>query len=111
MPLNIGGRTNVLFCFFWGILAVIWIKVIYPPMSGAIEKVPARAGKAVTWVLVFVMVCNGLLTCMAMLRYSARTIQPESRNLFEEFLDTQYNDAFMEHRWPNMMTAQTADPS
>ena len=31
--------------------------------------------------LVFVMVCNGLLTCMAMLRYSARTIQPESRNL------------------------------
>ena len=111
MPLNIGGRTNVLFCFFWGILAVIWIKVIYPPMSGAIEKVPARAGKAVTWVIVFVMVCNGLLTCMAMLRYSARAIQPESRNLFEEFLDTQYNDAFMEHRWPNMMTAQTADPS
>ena len=111
MPLNIGGRTNVLFCFFWGILAVVWIKVIYPPMSAAIEKIPALAGKAVTWVIVFVMVCNGVLTCTAMIRYKGRITQPESANLFEEFLDTQYNDEFMEHRWPNMIAAGENDGS
>lgn len=26
MPFNIGGRTNLLFCIFWGILALIWVK-------------------------------------------------------------------------------------
>lgn len=103
MPLNIGGRTNVLFCFFWGVLAVFWIKVIYPRMSRLIEGFPALAGKVMTWVVVFIMVCNGLLTCAAMLRYNTRAVQPRPANAFEEFIDRQYGDAFMERRWPNMI--------
>ena len=103
MPLNIGGRTNVLFCFFWGVLAVFWIKIIYPGMSRLIEGFPALAGKAATWAVVFIMVCNGLLTAAAMLRYDARAVRPEPANAFEEFIDRQYGDGFMEHRWPNMI--------
>ena len=107
MPLNIGGRTNVLFCFFWGVLAVFWIKGIYPQMSRLIEGFPALAGKAVTWAVVIIMVCNGLLTCAAMLRHGARSVQPQPANAFESFLDRQYDDSFMEHRWPNMIVTQT----
>ncbi|MCI8687451.1 MAG: hypothetical protein HFF57_03930 [Lawsonibacter sp.] len=107
MPLNIGGRTNVLFCFFWGVLAVFWIKGIYPQMSRLIEGFPALAGKAVTWAVVIIMVCNGLLTCAAMLRHGARSVQPQPANAFESFLDQQYDDSFMEHRWPNMIVTQT----
>ena len=103
MPLNIGGRTNVLFCFFWGVLAVVWIKMIYPPMSKSIESLPALAGKVATWVVVLLMVCNAALTCAAMFRYGGRAIQPEPANAFEEFLDSQYGDARMEERWPNMI--------
>ena len=106
MPLNIGGRTNVLFCFFWGLLAVAWIKVIYPFMSRYIEKIPALAGKILTWVLVFLMACNGVLTAAAMVRYSTRPQRPEPANAFETFLDHQYGDGFMEHRWPNMVVTQ-----
>lgn len=105
MPLNIGGRTNVLFCFFWGVLAVVWIKVIYPPMSRGIERLPPLAGKIATWLVVLVMVCNALLTSAAMLRYSTRAAQPEPANAFEEFLDWQYGDERMETRWPNMIAA------
>ena len=103
MPLNIGGRTNVLFCFFWGVLAVVWIKVIYPPMSKGIEGLPALAGKILTWIVVSVMACNAILTSAAMVRYSSRAVQPEPANAFEEFLDTQYGDGYMENRWPNMI--------
>lgn len=106
MPLNIGGRTNVLFCFFWGVLAVFWIKGIYPKMSRSIERLPALAGKILTWVVVFLMVCNGLLTCAAMLRYNIRSVQPQPSNAFEEFLDQQYGDGFVEHRWPNMIVTE-----
>lgn len=108
MPLNIGGRTNVLFCFFWGVLAVFWIKGVYPQMSKLIERFPALAGKVATWVVVFLMVCNGLLTAAAMLRYNTRAIQPEPSNAFEEFLDRQYGDGFVEHRWPNMIVMETS---
>ena len=109
MPLNIGGRTNVLFCFFWGVLAVVWIKGVYPFMSRAIEKIPALAGKAATWAVVLVMMCNGLLTCAAMLRYSARPLQPEPANNFEAFLDRQYDDRYVEHRWPNMIVTDKSE--
>ena len=107
MPLNIGGRTNVLFCFFWGLLAVVWIKIIYPPMSRVIEKSPPLAGKLATWVILLFMVCNALLTGAAMVRHGGRAVQPEPANAFEEFLDTQYNDQRMEARWPNMITTGT----
>lgn len=102
MPLNIGGRTNVLYCIFWGLLAVVWIKVLYPPMERGIEKFPPLLGKIVTWVVVFVMLCDGLLTVCAMCRYTQRQTAPEPSNVIEEFLDARYDDAWMEKRWPNM---------
>lgn len=104
MPLNIGGRTNVLFCIFWGILAVVWIKVLYPPMDRGIEKIRPLLGKLLTWVIVFVMLCNGVLTSAAMVRYSARRVRPEPVNFVEQYLDEQYDDVWMENRWPNMKT-------
>lgn len=105
MPLNIGGRTNALFCFFWGVLAVVWVKIIYPHMSAWVERVPAIAGKVTTWVVLFLMLCNAALTCGAMVRYHTRSERPEADNFFETFLDEQYDDAYMEHRWPNMKVA------
>lgn len=102
MPLNIGGRTNALYCIFWGLLAVVWVKILYPPMDKGIEKLPPLLGKILTWVIVFVMICNCLLTSMAMLRYTMRRTRQEPANFVEEFLDNSYDDDWMESRWPNM---------
>lgn len=107
MPLNIGGRTNVLFCFFWGLLAVVWIKILYPPMSRQIERLPALAGKILTWIILLFMVCNAVLTGAAMLRYKARAVQPEPSNVLDVFLDNQYGDSYMEAHWPNMIVTDS----
>ena len=103
MPLNIGGRTNVLFMFFWGLLSVIWIKLIYPRMSRLIEKLPPVMGKVITWAVVAAMILNGGLTAMAMLRYSVRRNDPEPHSMYDSFMDNQYPDALIEQRWPNMI--------
>lgn len=108
MPLNIGGRTNVLYCIFWGLLSVMWIKVLYPPMDRWIEKIPPLTGKILTWAIVFVMLCNGLLTAAAMGRYTQRQTDPEPHGLVEEFLDERYDDQWMEQRWPNMKLTEPA---
>lgn len=106
MPLNIGGRTNVLYCIFWGLLAVVWIKMIYPPMSRGIEKMPALAGKILTWIVVIVMVCDGLLTGFAMIRYTQRQTADQPGNIIETFIDSRYDDDYMEKRWPNMVVVE-----
>lgn len=103
MPLNIGGRTNVLYMCFWGILSVVWIKFIYPKMSGMIEKLPVLSGKIITWVLVAFMICNSLLSAMAMIRYTERKNGDEAVTAIEVFLDENYEDALIEKIWPNMV--------
>lgn len=52
IPFNLGGRINLLYCFFWGIAAVVWFKCCYPFISRMIEKLPVIFGKAATWVLI-----------------------------------------------------------
>lgn len=106
MPFNIGGRTNLLYMVFWGILSVVWIKLIYPKMSSAIEKVPPLAGKIITWILVAFMICNALISAMAMLRYTERQDGIPADNVVEEFLDANYKDELIEKVWPNMVITE-----
>lgn len=106
MPLNIGGRTNVLFCIFWGILSVVWLRVVYPSMERTIEKISPLWGKAVTWILLLAMLCDGLLTGAAMLRYTQRQKNIPASHFIAAFVDEQYDDAWMENRWPNMMVTE-----
>ena len=109
MPLNIGGRTNVLFMFFWGLLSVVWIKSVYPPMSKAIERIPPIAGKLITWIIVAAMLLNGSLTGMAMLRYNFRRAGYEAASDYDAFLDTHYTDERIEKRWPNMIIVEETE--
>ena len=109
MPMNIGGRTNVIYCIFWGLLAVLWVKVLYPPMSRLIEKLPPLTGKFCTWVIVVLMACNGMLTAGAMIRYSERQAGIKRTNSAAAFFDARYDDAWMEARWPNMLVLQPTE--
>ena len=43
IPFNLGGRINLLYCFFWGIAAVVWMRALYPRLSDWIEKIPKKA--------------------------------------------------------------------
>lgn len=102
IPFNIGGRTNLLFCVFWGILAVIWVKAAYPRLSTLIEKIPPIAGKVATWIIIVFMVCNGCISAVAMVRYTNRIEGKPAGNVVESFFDEHYDDELVEKIWPNM---------
>ena len=106
LPLNIGGRTCVLFCFFWGIAGLVWIKLLYPRINALIEKIPPLTGKIITWILMIVMLLNALLTMAAMIRYSTRKTQPQPESGIEELLDIYYPDSVIEAHWPNMIVVE-----
>lgn len=102
MPFHIGGRTNLLFCIFWGILALVWVKICYPPISRWIEKIPPVTGKILTWAGVVLMTCDILISAMAMIRYVERSEGISAENQVEQFVDEQYPDEMIERVWPNL---------
>ncbi len=102
IPFNLGGRINLLYCFFWGIAAVVWLKVIYPRLSALIEKIPIRPGVILTWVLVVFMVFNMLVSSLAMARYVERnTVASPSGGALAQLLDDRFPDERMERIYPN----------
>ena len=84
MPFNIDGRTNLLFMFFWGIVALVWFRFIYPPLSKTIEKIPPITGTVLAFIIMTFFVCNGMVTSMVMIRTTGRKKQPVARNVIEQ---------------------------
>ena len=120
IPFNLGGRINLLYCFFWGIAAVVWFKKIFPKIEVFIEKIPMTSGKIITWVLLIFMVCNIGISCMALVRYDERSrenkasqlqeIKKDSRDYespenslkpWQKWMDEHYDDTKMKKIYPN----------
>lgn len=102
VPFNINGRICLLYSVFWGVLGVLWIKDLYPRMSKWILKLPNKAGKIITWVLVVFMIYNCAVSGVAVLRWSQRVNGKEASNGFEEFIDERFPDERMERIYANM---------
>lgn len=100
IPFNIGGRVNLLYCFFWEIAAVIWLKWVYPFLSNLIERIPRRIGPVLTWILIVLMAANMAVSGLALARYSARQTDAAPGHAIDQFLDEHYPDERMERVYP-----------
>jgi uncharacterized membrane protein len=98
---NIGGRINLLFCFFWGIATVVWFKFLYPVISKWIEKIPIKVGKPLTWLLAAFMCCNIVVSSMALRRFDERGRNVEATQFHEQWLDVNYSDTIMKKIYPH----------
>lgn len=104
MPFNLGGRINLLYCFFWGIAAVVWIKFLYPKISEWIEKIPIKTGKIITWVIIVFMCCNMAVSGLALIRSEQRSRGAEAKYRWQEILDERFDDERLERIYPNAIT-------
>ena len=106
---NLGGRINLLFCFFWGIAAVVWLKLIYPFLSRMIEKLPKRLGTVLCNIMIVFMIVNMIISSAALARYAERntenTLQAQEsspgKQAVNRFLDSRFPDERMERIYPN----------
>ena len=101
IPFNLGGSINLLYCFFWGIAAVIWIKAMYPALSSLIEKIPIRAGKILSWCMILFFICNILVSSMALLRSDQRAQGIPAEQAWQRVMDERYGDDRLEEIYPN----------
>ena len=103
IPFNLGGRINLLYCFFWGIAAVVWMKYLYPKFSALIEKIPIKTGTILTWIMMLFMICNIVVSCMALTRSTERANGIPAEAGWQKVIDERFCDERMEKIYPNAL--------
>ena len=106
IPFNLGGRINLLYCFFWGFAAVAWFKIFYPVISGWIEKLPICAGRILTWVIVVFMCCNMAVSTMALIRSNERSQGIPATQSWQQTMDERFPDERMVKIYPNAIKVE-----
>lgn len=97
---NLGGRINLLYCFFWGFAAIAWFKVLFPPISACIEKLPPRGGRVLTLALCIFMAADIAVSSAALVRYNDRLNGVPASNSVEVYLDGHYGNDRMHQVYP-----------
>lgn len=103
IPFNLGGRINLLYCFFWGIAAVIWMKHLYPKFSNWIEHISVKSGKIITLVLVIFMCVNMAVSSLALIRSTQREHGIEAETVWQSVMDERFSDERLAKIYPNMI--------
>lgn len=101
IPFNLGGRINLLYCFFWGIAAVVWFRQGYPRLHTLIQWLLQHTGRWLTTVLMLFMVLNIGVSVMALIRYDSREKGIEAGRKWEETIDARFPDERMKKIYPN----------
>ena len=109
IPFNIGGRTCLLYSLFWGILAIMWLKFVYPIMSKLIEKIQNNVGVILSWILVVFMIFNMLISSLAVYRMKQREVGVKADTTMSRFLDKYYTDDFLKRIYPNMRNPENGE--
>lgn len=102
LPFTLGHYVNLIFCLFWGVVAIVWAKWIYPFLSKLIERAPRKAGIMVTKVAVCFMVVTAAISGVALLRMSERQLNVPAKNVVEMRLDKYFPDHVMKKYFPKM---------
>lgn len=98
----LNNRTSLIYCLLWGVLGVVWVRIIYPWISKCIEKLPNKIGKILTWFLITLVSIDILFSSGALLRQKARRKNVEPQNFIDEFYDTHFNDEVLKFFYHNI---------
>ena len=102
LPFNLNGRICLLYSVFWGFLGVLWMKNLYPRLARWILKLPNRLGKAFTVAMAVFLVVNGVVTLLAVDRWSERIAGEPAVTAADRLFDEHFPDARMERVFANM---------
>lgn len=102
LPLNLNGRVNLPFCFFWGAAAVLWARWACPALCRLIDAIPRRAGTWLAVALAVFLAGSSLLSAAALYRMNQRHEGAPAAGRMDAFLDQNYPDERLRQRYPNM---------
>ncbi len=101
--LNIGGRTDFMFMCMWGVLGVMWIKLLLPWLIGLVNRIPWQWRYTVTAVAAALMIFDGAMTLIALdCWYMRLDGVPTDQTAFQAFFAQHFDDQYMASRFQSM---------
>lgn len=97
---NLNGRVSLLYSVCWGLLAIIWVKIL-PIIIKFIKKMDFNIGKKMAYVLIVFLICDMLFTYVALNRSREENKGIPPANKFEEILDNTFNKEFLQNMFNN----------
>ena len=101
LPLNINGRVCLIYSLFWGVLGVIWVKLVIPLLNKGFEKIKIPFEKVIIWAFIAFFIFDAALSAAAGIRMDKRAEGNEPSNKIEQFLDERYDDDTMHKIYAN----------
>ena len=99
--LNLNGRTCLLYCVYWGIIAVVFLKIVYPWLQ-KIEPLLYRKGiRILTVFLIIFMTFDITISALAANRQQERRENIPPKDDLDVFLDKAYPDEFLDRIYNN----------
>ena len=103
--LSIDGRTNGMFMCIWGLLGLVWVKLILPILLKVVNMIPWNWRYAVTTVCAALMLANCVLTLAALdcwYQREANTMDYSNETAITQFCNEHYDNEFMANRFQSM---------
>lgn len=99
--LSIGGRTNIPYMLFWGLLGLIFLKFVYPLLKKMIDKIPKKIFKPLTIGLVVLLSIDILISWTALGRQTLRHNDVKPFTFIGEYYDEHFDDDYIKKKFPN----------
>lgn len=98
---NLNGRVSILYSICWGILAIVWVKLIFLNLLKFIKKMDYNIGKKIAYILIAFLILDALLTGIALERSREKNKGIPPSNKFEEVLDETFNKEYLQNMFNN----------
>lgn len=105
---SIDGRTNFLFGVMWGMLGLVWVRMIMPRIKFIFQRInfKSTAMRIFTWLMVIFMAVNIVVTVLALHREGQRTENIPPATPIDVWLDETFPDDWMQKRFENMTVSK-----
>lgn len=96
------GRTNLLYCFFWGILALFWGRDLYPAITTLLTYIPDTIAIPLTKYGVIFFTIDTIHSALVICRENARLNGEPATNAIWRWYDKHYPEKRVRRIYPNM---------
>ena len=100
MGMHIHGRVFIPYLPIWGIISLLYLKVLYPSFNKVYNKIPKKILYFTTVLVAVFMVYDILISSFAVMRMGERAHNVPASTKFEKYLDKKYTDEYILKRVP-----------
>lgn len=100
--LSIDGRTNGMFMAMWGVLGVVWIKLLLPWMLKLVNLIPWNWRYTLTTICAALMIVDGAMTLLSLDCWYQRIADKPAETAVAQFFDKHFDNQYMQERFQSM---------